>query len=115
MWKWLKSKHEPRKQNKYVEKFLKKAPSLQDTETRLLDEKSREYSLGVKVKRKHITIDLFRKIKKALKLKKTGKVYKSEQQIADKFRISQTTVNLMARAQSFKQYRELRARMNGKT
>lgn len=82
--------------------------NLHKTEVPLRDEEGNNWALRDKKPRREINIDLFRKIKAAHQLKKAGKFYKSEAQIARKYSVSSTTVNLIGKARSFKQYKETR-------
>lgn len=108
MWGFCKSKYKPRKKSKEVQKALDKSKDLKDTEVKLIDEKNREYSLKIQNKRRAVDMEVYRVVKRALKLKSEGMFYKNERQIARKFHISETTVALIRRASSFKNYQTLR-------
>lgn len=101
-----------------LEKLKRKVPDpkndtkqqrdLHKTEVPLREEDGNNWALHDKKPRREINIDLFRKIKRSHQLKKAGKFFKSEAQIARKYNVSPTTVNLIGKARSFKHYKEMR-------
>mgnify|MGYP001604107528 CR=1 FL=1 len=119
MLNWLKRKQKPTKPSPKLQKILDETQPLDQKEVKMLDEEGKthpfdmNWAMKLRSRRhKAMDIEFFRQIKRALALKKQRKFYRSEQQIAKKFNISQTTVALIRRSRSLKQYRELRQRMS---
>ena len=89
--------------NEYKKGTILDRPMLQDPQWGPLP------LLGHKPPRR-IDIDLFRKVKRALALKKDKKFYSTNRQVAKKFNLTPTTIKLIARSHSLKHYRELRTK-----
>lgn len=78
---------------------------------------------GKPQKRRFIDIVLFTKIQRAIALKNARKFYRSEAQIAKKFKVGTTTIRLVrlaseakhTRTSQYKHYKELRADTSGST
>lgn len=94
--------------------YVQKGKSLAETEIKMIDENNGTHSfdsnwaMKLRNKRKAIDMEFYRTVKRALKLKSEGIFYKSERQIAKNLQTSETTVTLIRRASSFKNYQTLR-------
>lgn len=103
--------------NMEAKALLRKSKSLAETEVKMLDEQGRKYSLKswtdkLHARRRQLDVKLYTKIKRALQLKNSGKVYSSEREVASTFKVSEATVSVIRRAASFQQYRQLRSAIN---
>ncbi len=78
--------------------------SLDEASIPLLLENGANTSLEVTKPKRSIDRELFKKVKRALQLKKSRMFYRTEEQIANKLSISSTSVSMIKRSSSFRQY-----------